>query len=175
MKVKSVIVDTTLPSVSTLNPSLWQYNRQNLIDWQIQKILNSGRSAVVVIAEDGDEILRNAKLIDSCDLVFSTEKSPHAGLLAGLHGTGVCAFYLPVEIPFPADAIWTELEKEHVKLDYNHKTHILKPDTDFPWLVTKFGRDTILKTGKIILPDLSLKSLPIDCVTEEKSSTKPNA
>ncbi len=177
MKVKSVILDATLPTTNTSNASLWLYNNQHLIDWQIKKIQASGRAAIVAIGNDGDEILRLGKHLDLCDLVFTSDNITGSGLLAGLHGTGVCTFYLPVSVPYPPEAIWAELEKQHMQLPYNHTTHIIKPNFDietYPWLITKLGRDTILTSGKFDPQDLGQRSVAIDPHLSSNFPTKTN-
>jgi hypothetical protein len=132
MKVRSVIIDS-------LNLELTDSDVGKLSEL-VQKIQSQNRNPIVLINENGDELLRKVPKLLDCDLVYSTKSSnKYDGLFTGLHGAGTCAFYLPLDQNYGDESVWAKLEKTLIQLPYLNTTHILIPKEPGPWLITSAG------------------------------------
>ncbi|MES2614821.1 MAG: hypothetical protein V4591_05350 [Bdellovibrionota bacterium] len=132
MKVRSVIIDYL--NLEFLDSDIAKLS--NLID----KVLLHRRNPIVLINEQGDDLLRKVPKLLDCDLVYSERSSrDFEGLMTGLHGAGTCAFYLPLRGDYGDEEMWLEMEKTLIQLEYMHKTHILIPKGLGPWLITPTG------------------------------------
>ncbi len=162
MKIKSVILDTNL--LKKPNPALWSHAGVSLLDWQIQNVLRHNRNPILILGQDGDEILRFCKGIEHCDLVYNSDPVSNSGLIAGLHGSGTCAFYLPIDVAYPDEEVWLTLEKSFIQLAYNNKIALIKPVHEghgYPWVITNYGKDFLLKNPQTSLQDLSLQEVSV--------------
>lgn len=132
MKVRSVIIDS-------LNLEFMDSDIAILSNL-IEKVLAHRRNPIVLLNEQGDELLRKIPKLLDCDLVYSERSSREfEGLYTGLHGAGTCAFYLPLRGDYGDEKTWIEMEKTLLQLEYMHKTHILIPKEAGPWLITPVG------------------------------------
>jgi hypothetical protein len=106
----------------------------------VEKVLGAQRNPIVLINEQGDDLLRKIPKLFDCDLVYteSTHRK-YEGLLSGLHGAGTCAFYLPLGADYGDENTWLDLEKSLFQLPYLNNVHILIPSENGPWLITPAG------------------------------------
>ncbi len=132
MRLKSVIVDT-------LDLDFLEGNVEKLSQL-LEKITLNKRNPIVLIKDDGDDLLRKIPALGNCDLVF-TKKSqqPFQGLFAGLQGAGTCAFYIPHDSSYGEEALWLGLEQKLVQLPYMNNIHRIIQKDFFPWLITPAG------------------------------------
>lgn len=132
MKVRSVILDSL--NLELLDSDVGKLS--HLID----KIISQKRSPIVLINENGDDLLRKIPKLLECDLVYSSKSTnKYEGLFIGLHGAGACAFYLPSDQDYGDESTWNNLEKNLAQLPYLNTTHMLIPNSVGPWLVTPAG------------------------------------
>lgn len=132
MKVRSVIIDS-------LNLEFMDSDVGKLSTF-VEKVLGEHRNPIVLINEQGDDLLRKIPKLFDCDLVYTQNSNrKYEGLLSGLHGAGTCAFYLPLGSDYGDENIWLELEKSLFQLPYLNNIHILIPNENGPWLVTPAG------------------------------------
>lgn len=141
MKVRSVIIDS-------LNLEFMDSDIAKLTS-HIEKVLANRRNPIVLINEQGDDLLRKVPKLLDCDLVYSEKSNKkYDGLFTGIHGAGTCAFYLPLEAEYGDEKLWLAMEKTLVTLEYLHKTHILIPKENGPWLITPAGTLYIKSKGR---------------------------
>jgi hypothetical protein len=133
MKIRSVIVDSL--QLQFLEGDIAKLSQL------IGKIFQSKRNPIVLLAEDGDELLRKVPRLADCDLVFTTKTGQkYQGLSDGIHGAGTCAFYMPFDANYGDEITWIELEKTFLQLPYMNTVHrIVHKDNPFPWLITQAG------------------------------------
>lgn len=132
MKVRSVIIDS-------LNLEFMDSDIGKLSS-HIDLVIKNNRNPIVLLNEHGDDLLRKLPKLLECDLVYSEKSTrPYEGLLTGIHGGGTCAFYLPLNVEYGDESVWSDLEKNLLKLPYMNKVHILFNNDSGPWLITPAG------------------------------------
>jgi hypothetical protein len=127
------------------------------LDRTIQAILDMKKNPIVVLGPDGDALLRDAQLVDQCDVVFDPnfEGGFFSSAHAGLHATHGAAFVIPLKDPLAPLPVWQQLESELMK-ESAQKNDVLKaltPEAENPspssvagpLLVTQRGVQTLKK------------------------------
>ena len=132
MKVRSVIIDSL--NLEFLDSDIGK------LSTLIEKVIAHRRNPIILINEEGDDLLRKVPKILDCDMVYSPRSErKYEGLMVGLHGAGTCSFYIPIRNDYGEEKMWLEMEKKLVQLEYMHNTHILIPKGSGPWLITPAG------------------------------------
>lgn len=149
----------------------------SLLDWQIKQIQTMKRYPIILLGEDGDDFLRQAKNIHHCEMAVAPlgAKTLTAFIQAGFEQTGHKAFALPGNIPCPPAYIWEQLELKYDDLPEAAVPHIIRPivneKSQYPYFVTLRGSRYIARQDKNIelmnLPELDVLDLNIK--TPEKS------
>jgi len=125
------------------------------LDYQIQSLQQMGLSPIVVLSgTNADDVLRVARHLETCELVFDTNDNGstlYTNLRAGLRATKDACFAMPVEVPTPGETHWRFLKQELVNLGLRTPHHVIHmPPHEgavwhygFPLLVTASGNQTI--------------------------------
>jgi hypothetical protein len=106
-----------LHNVIILTNGAAEFATQGLLDEVIDKTLALKKNPIVVLGHDGDDILRDCRHIERCDLVFGehSDNHPLAGLVSGLQATTGGAFALPLKEALDTRALdpshWLNLER----------------------------------------------------------------
>jgi len=108
----------------------------------IQRTRMAGRTPIVVLGQEGDDLLSQSRELDNCELVFSNEaeKGLFSRMKAGLGAAGTCALVVRVCGEYPRESEIKALESRHVQLDYQHKIYFIGiKEKKFPFLITNAG------------------------------------
>jgi hypothetical protein len=157
-----------------------------LIDRRIAQLQAMGHEVVCILARnDADELLRECRSIDSCELIFDTNENA-ANLISNVRSAtygleeGEACFVLPIEIPVPETSVWTELNREFTTvgpatsaafLQIPAAPHQSPSSFGFPLLLTNSGA-TLLKTtpditslvdSRLNYQHLTGRQAPINC------------
>lgn len=122
------------------------YAAGGALDQLILEINKMGKTAVLVVGPDGDELMRCCTNIDSCEMVFDPnfEGGLFSSIKAGLEAVNSPAFVLPLSSNGVLNySEWKSLED--ALRETNDSFHVIRPVTQngakplFPQVITKRG------------------------------------
>jgi hypothetical protein len=134
------------------------YARTGALDDLIRRVRAIGKTPVVILGPDGDDVLRTSTELENCEIVFDTNFQGEffSSINAGLHVLSGATFVVPLEFEGNRDSelAFDQWEKfELALLEPETKAHVLRPVTQnneklaYPMIIT----------GRGLLP---LKALP---------------
>ena len=93
---------------------------QGRIDQLITFVTSLKKNPIVILGPDGDDLLRNCRLLDSCDVVFDPnfEGEEFSSVKAGLQAVHGASFVLRAAAPIPERSVWVRLEQELLNSQY---------------------------------------------------------
>jgi CTP:molybdopterin cytidylyltransferase MocA len=145
-KIKAMVAK----SVIILSSGRANYAAGGALDDLIKAITALGKTPVLVLGPDGDDLMRTCAAIETCELVYDPNFNGgmFSGIKAGLHAVHGPAYVIPLADPTALEfSKWNELETVLRANDVSGKTgtHVIRPVTQngaiplFPQLVTAHG------------------------------------
>jgi hypothetical protein len=177
MKIRGVILVND-PQNSKTNELLYrQVQGKPFFVWQVEKVLGTGRNPIITLGADGDDWLRDFRILDKCDLVYGqdADKNSFENMQPGFAAAGTCTFVLPFWTPFPEDSVWQDLETRYAQLTAPYEISGYRPRFEdqmgYPFVLTPLGLD---KVRKLPEPPQSMEEF-VDTLEETFVVQSPSA